>query len=96
MLKITLRPNKQEKKHRAREDVIKITARQAMTRKYLQNQRTLEPPSPVLRLIAPRFDDPSPRSSDRAGVAARLPPNIEARGCSRSQSQVAGLGAAAA
>lgn len=33
---------------------------------------TFEPPRPVLRLVAPRFDDPSPRSSELDVNAERL------------------------
>ena len=41
----------------------------------LRHHRTFEPPRPVLRLIEPRFDGPSPRSSElNAGRRPKLLP----------------------
>jgi len=53
--------------------------------------RTFDPPNPVLLLIAPRLEGPSPRSSYRAAVGARLFPKNDAPGI-RSQSYATGAG----
>jgi hypothetical protein len=66
------------------------------TRGYLRKyscvsfQRTFDPPNPVLRLIEPKFELPSPRSSEGCLLnALELPAKGDVRigGCARRRSQ---------